>query len=287
MNENNDKKTNAVQDPMEQADHAALEGASEYLLEQPQDSHQEGLDSGLHFRPSARPSWMSGGQPEGNHGALEGYTGFSAVKSGIDQTENLFDELSQFNYFDVPEIRTGQSHLTNETIPTDSIADETRSMFGYDSTGEDPLITADDRLRSLQYDLHPEETLVHYPGLKAKQVELEDLDAMQTIPPPSGARVYIQPEVALPQQVTQLDPYATRLTPTAYQSDLARGCASTQPIPVAPHITQPISPPPAAPVYRQTAQSKPPRKRKRGKGDSRFSYFIPAGDAGGCRIRVL
>lgn len=261
MNENNDKKTNAMQDSMEQNDHFASKGESEKSLEQSQESYQEQLDSGLRFRPSARPSWMSGGQPEGNHGALEGYTGFSAVKSGIDQTENLFDELSQFNYFDVLEVRTGQSHLTNETIPTDSIADETRSMFGYDSTGEDPLITADDRLRALQHDLHPEETLVHYPGLEAKQVELEDLDAMQTIPPPSGTRVYIHPEEALPQQVTQLDPYATRLTPTAYQSDLAYGRASTQPIPVAPHITQPITPPPVRPVYGQTMQSKSPRKK--------------------------
>ncbi|HPL82609.1 MAG TPA: transglycosylase domain-containing protein, partial [Anaerolineaceae bacterium] len=230
-------------------------------LEQSQDSYQEQLDSGLRFRPSARPSWMSGGQPEGNHGALEGYTGFSAVKSGIDQTENLFDELSQFNYFDVPKVRSIESDQIVEESPTGMVADEMGDAFGYRLSEDALRPTVDDEFQALQKDLLPEESLAHLHRLEAKQVELEDFDAMKTIPPPSGARAYIQPEVALPQQVTQLDPYATRLTPTAYQSDLARGRASTQPIPVAPHITQPISPPPAAPVYRQTAQNKPPRKK--------------------------
>ncbi len=96
-----------------------------------------------------------------------------------------------------------------------------------------------------------------------------DMDEMRTIPPPAGVPVAPPPASALPQVVSQLDPYATRLTPpTAFQRDLEAASVSTQPVPVQIHQTQPIAAIPPArnvPSAPSGAGKKPKKKGRAGR----------------------
>ena len=196
---------------------------------------------------------------------VDGKTGFSALKPRLEQTENLFDELSDFDYFDIPDIK---SHLPSESkrafeeIPTGMFANELTGMFG--GMGINPVEESGE--------LSESQKLVEETPLDESQANIaaNDMDDMRTIPPPNSATILESQREVLPQQVTQFDPFATRLTPTAYHTELPQANASTQPIPVvtqspqgAGQQSQPLGATPPPPPINGKPQAKAPKKPKK------------------------
>lgn len=198
------------------------------------------------FDTPKRPDWMRE-HAQADDTNLDGYTGFSSIKDSLAQTDNLFDELKDFDYFDVPVVSPGES------VPT-----FTGNMGDHDLDE----MTAQNVPDKAQ--IPPAEQAIVRPG----EYSQNDMDDMRTIPPPAGVPVAPPPASALPQAVSQLDPYATRLSPTAFQRDLDAASVSTQPVPVQIHQTQPIATvPPArnAPSAPSGAGKKPKKKGRAGR----------------------
>jgi penicillin-binding protein 1C len=198
------------------------------------------------FDTPKRPDWMREHAQAGDTN-LDGYTGFSSIKDSLAQTDNLFDELKDFDYFDVPVVSPGDS------VPT-----FTGNMGDHDLDE----MTAQNVPDKAQ--IPPAEQAIVRPG----EYTQSDMDEMRTIPPPAGVPVAPPPASALPQAVSQLDPYATRLTPTAFQRDLEAASVSTQPVPVQIHQTQPIAAVPPArnvPSAPSGAGKKPKKKGRAGR----------------------
>lgn len=198
------------------------------------------------FDAPKRPDWMREHAQAGDTN-LDGYTGFSSIKDSLAQTDNLFDELKDFDYFDVPVVSPGES------VPT-----FTGNMGDHDLDE----MTAQNVSDKAQ--IPPAEQAIVRPG----EYTQSDMDDMRTIPPPAGVPVAPPPASALPQAVSQLDPYATRLSPTAFQRDLEAASVSTQPVPVQIHQTQPIAAVPPArnvPSAPSGAGKKPKKKGRAGR----------------------
>ena len=198
------------------------------------------------FEAPKRPDWMREHAQAGDTN-LDGYTGFSSIKDSLAQTDNLFDELKDFDYFDVPVVSPGES------VPT-----FTGNMGDHDLDE----MTAQNVPDKAQ--IPPAEQAIVRPG----EYTQSDMDEMRTIPPPAGVPVAPPPASALPQAVSQLDPYATRLSPTAFQRDLEAASVSTQPVPVQIHQTQPIAAVPPArnvPSAPSGAGKKPKKKGRAGR----------------------
>lgn len=197
-----------------------------------------------------RPDWMRPGLGYTDETELEGYTGFSALKESFDQTENLFDELSNFDYFDAPKLEADQTPRAFQEIPTTMFANEFSGRFGLEPQANQ----VDETLENVE------------PATEATQEgepSQSDLDNMRTIPPPEGAQAFKVQSEALPQPVTQLDPYATRLTPTAFNSHLSQSRETTQPVPVIPYGQQAQGIPPMPPRPPHSQSAKPARKKGR------------------------
>ncbi len=158
---------------------------------------------------------------------LAGSTGFSAVESSLSKTENLFDELSTFDYFDLPSIPASKSELSSVADPFEDLNKEPVNPFTQD-----------------------------------------EMDEMRTIPPATLPVSEQLPEV-LPQTVSLQDPFATRLSATAFHSSLESTVESTQPIPVGTRRVAPVS------TVQQSLQSaKPVKKAKKAKKKGRAGRVI-------------
>lgn len=198
------------------------------------------------FDTPKRPDWMREHAQAGDTN-LDGYTGFSSIKDSLAQTDNLFDELKDFDYFDVPVVSPGESVPTFTGNMGDHDLDEMTAQNVPDKAQIPPAEQA-----SVGQGEYPQ----------------SDMDEMRTIPPPAGVPVAPPPASALPQVVSQLDPYATRLSPTAFQRDLEAASVSTQPVPVQIHQTQPIAAIPPArnvPSALSGAGKKPKKKGRAGR----------------------
>lgn len=199
------------------------------------------------FDAPKRPDWMREHAQAGDTN-LDGYTGFSSIKDSLAQTDNLFDELKDFDYFDVPVVSPGESVPTFTGNMGDHDLDEMTAQNVPDKAQIPPAEQA---------------------SVGQGEYTQSDMDEMRTIPPPAGVPVAPPPASALPQVVSQLDPYATRLTPpTAFQRDLEAASVSTQPVPVQIHQTQPIAAIPPArnvPSAPSGAGKKPKKKGRAGR----------------------
>ncbi len=201
---------------------------------------------------------------------LDGRTGLSAVKGSLDQTENLFDELSGFSYFNIPAIdhegirskkkaieqnpagmfgEELSDYFRGEITPMSSVLENAQeAQFGAPVEGE-PALSQDTQPTS---------------SITPSQAELDD---MRTIAPLASSTAFAAQREVLPEHVTQLDPYATRLVPVAYHSELPSKDQSTQPIPVSlggAATPQPAFAPP--PPIEPTIQGKKPKKSPKKKG---------------------
>lgn len=198
------------------------------------------------FDTPKRPDWMREHAQAGDTN-LDGYTGFSSIKDSLAQTDNLFDELKDFDYFDVPVVSPGESVPTFTGNMGDHDLDEMTAQNVPDEAQIPPAEQA---------------------SVGQGEYTQSDMDEMRTIPPPAGVPVAPPPASALPQVVSQLDPYATRLSPTAFQRDLEAASVSTQPVPVQIHQTQPIAAVPPArnvPSAPSGAGKKPKKKGRAGR----------------------
>lgn len=199
---------------------------------------------------NAKQSEVNSSNQTQNGYGLDGYTGYGSVKVGIVYTDNLFDEIKDFNYFDVPKVQGSENTLQSfDKDSTGMFTDDLGGAYGAnapEAMHKEPVSNAQP------------------PSAQAQDIPQSVLDDMRTIPP-VGAPVYQNPVAALPHPVTRLDPYATRLTPTAYESELAKARESTQPVAVRHYPPPPVMPIPPAPGGKNKSAKAAKKGKKKGR----------------------